>query len=117
MSTIGHAQLVTWNFRAKVSQKIGSLPEISTGDEITGSITFISDAQNIKENSSTEASYRAIDNIRLKIINDELISKNKDIGFNKIVVRNNNSIGILNEVEDAWLLGRDLHDPVMFVNK
>ncbi len=115
-SSICYAQLISWNFSTKVSQKIGPIPEISIGDEIYGSITFASQSANIMPESLTEAEYRAIDNIRLNINNVKLISKNKDVGFNKILIRNNHTIGNTSIIEDAWLFGRDLHDPVKFVN-
>ena len=116
-SSANSSELITWNFTARVSQKIGPLPELSIGDNITGSVTFIGDTKNRTLDSATEANYRAIDNIRLRINNEELISKNKDIGFNKIIVRNNNPIGNSSTVEDAWFLGRDLQDPEVFLNK
>ena len=116
-SSANGSELITWNFAARVSQKIGPLPELSVGDNISGSITFISNTKNSTPESALEANYRAIDNIRLRINNVELISKNKDVGFNKIVVRNNNPIGDSSSVEDAWFLGRDLQDPEVFLNK
>jgi hypothetical protein len=111
------SDLITWNFAARISQKIGPLPELSVGDNVSGSITFISNSKNSTIESTTEANYRAIDNIRLTIHNVELIAKDKDIGFNKIIVRNNNPIGDSTAVEDVWFLGRDLRDPEVFVNK
>ena len=116
-SSVCNAQLVTWNFSASISQKIGSLPEISLGDEITGSITFRSDAKDDLKGSKTEASYRAIDNIRLNVLDNEIISKKHDTGFNKILIRNNHPIGDSTDVEDVWFLGRALNDPTMFVNE
>lgn len=117
LSSVCNAQLITWNFKASISHKLGSLPEISIGDVITGSITFISNTKNSSVGSSTEASYRAIDNIRLNIANIKLISKDKENGFNKIVVRNDDPIGNGPDKEDAWFFGRDLHDSEVFVNK
>ena len=83
-SSANSSELITWNFTARVSQKIGPLPELSIGDNITGSVTFIGGTKNRTLDSATEANYRAIDNIRLRINNEELISKNKDIGFPNI---------------------------------